>query len=70
MSEFIEIGEIAKMFNTIKSADVVQNIPAMAKPSTMKKSNNSGIIFLAVVIVGVSAYLLYKKKKEKESNKI
>jgi hypothetical protein len=72
MNEFIKIGEAANMFNTIKNADVVQSKSIMAKPSSMKQSNNSTIIVIAILTVGVAAYFLFKnaQKKKEEINKI
>jgi hypothetical protein len=58
MSEFIKIGEVANVFNTIKNADVVQSKSIMAKPPTMKQSNNSTIIIIAILTVGVAAYFI------------
>jgi hypothetical protein len=68
MSEFIKIGDVGNLFNTIKPLEGIQSIPSIENPTTVKKGNNGSIFFATLVIVGVTAYLIYKntQKKKKE----
>jgi hypothetical protein len=68
MSEFIKIGDVGNLFNTLKPLEGIQSIPSIENPATVKKGNNGSIFFATLVIVGVTAYLIYKntQKKKKE----
>lgn len=68
MSEFIKIGDVGNLFNTIKPLEGIQSIPSIENPATVKKGNNGSIFFATLVIVGVTAYLIHKntQKKKKE----
>lgn len=68
MSEFIKIGDVGNLFNTLKPLEGIQSIPSIENPATVKKGNNGSIFFATLLIVGVTAYLIHKntQKKKKE----
>jgi hypothetical protein len=72
MSEFIKIGEVANMFNTLGSA-VTQGTETTITPtpSSGKKSGNGLAIVLGIVLVGIIGYelYLYSEKKRKDENR-
>lgn len=74
MSEFIKIGEVANLFNTIKCESTpVIGSSVTSNPTTVKKSGNGLAFAVGIVlagIVGYEFYLYFKKKKAEKDNKI
>jgi hypothetical protein len=72
MSEFIKIGELANVFNTLASK-TKPSIGAISNStlSTVKKSGNGLTIVLGIAVVGILGYELYlyfdRKRKEEFS---
>ena len=74
MSEFIKIGEVANVFNTIKSESTpVIGSSVTSTPTTVKKSGNGLVIAMGIVLAGIAGYefyLYFKKKKAEKDSKI
>ena len=71
MSEFIKIGEVANLFNTLESKVPQANNPIQTLPQPIsKKSTNVFGIVTGVILVGFIGYQIYlfleQKRKDSE----
>ncbi len=67
MSEFIKIGDIPSLFNTLKST-IPPNIDFTPKatPNTENKSYKGLIVIGGVILIGFIAYKVYRHYEEKK----